>query len=111
MNNINKAYKEIWKILEKFDGNDLKKISPEIIEMIKENMDNNYEFELNKNLILSEQKLLPETRALLYYIYMNFLASEEEKKKIQKEEFAQILKLENEKELEYNTEIFKKKNN
>lgn len=79
--NYNKALKEVYVILNYIDEEEKNKIPKEMLELIKENMDKEYNFKIDKNLKISEQKLLNETKGLISVLYSRYICSEEERKK------------------------------
>lgn len=76
-----KIYRELYEIIEILSENERDKISQELIENIKQEMDKEYSFRIDKNKSLLEQGLLPETQALLIKLYEKYLCSDEEKEK------------------------------
>lgn len=84
MNNRRDAYKEVYIVLQDLNEEDYNRIPPEIIETIKENSNEEYEFVLNDELELKEQLLLPETKAILFNLFRDYLATPVQKEKILK---------------------------
>ena len=74
-----KIYRELYEVIDILSENEKDKISKEVIENIKQNMDNEYSFDKNNSLL--EQNLLPQTQAMLIKLYEKYLCSEEEKEK------------------------------
>ena len=76
--------------------------------MLKNNMNENYNFEIDND-NFENQKLLQETKTILAYLYLNYWGTDE-KKKIIKQKFKQdILQEEEKKKLQYDSnELFKK---
>lgn len=91
-----KELKEVYEILKFFPTSELNKISPEFLDFIEANMDNEYEFEWSEEKEFNENTVLPETITLMQMIFLNYYASEDEKEEIKK-----ILD-ENEKEFQIN---------
>ena len=79
--NLPKAYKEVIKVIEYLPEELYVKIPEEILENLYENMDKDYEFEISNSKTV---KLLKETEDILAVIYRDYLASENEKRKILK---------------------------
>lgn len=79
-----KAYKEISVIISMMTKKIRDKISPRFIEFIERNKRGKIDIDKNKK--LQGQKLRDETKILLAIIYRDYICSEEEKKKIIKEE-------------------------
>ena len=109
--NFPKAYKEVFAILKKMDEEDKKKINEDFLNTLKENMDKNYVFEYIHDLKVEEQNILNETKAILAYIYVNYLADEEQKKLIMQKYRQDIKKDEENKKQKYKTEDMYTKNN
>lgn len=87
--NYRNALKEVCVILDNLVEEDYEKIPLELIETIYQNMNEDYEFEINEKQDLFHQKILPETKAILFNIFRDYLSTEEQKEKIirmQKEE-------------------------
>ena len=82
MNNRKNAYKEVYTILQELNEDEFNKIPPEIIEAIRANMNEEYEYELDDELELKDHKMLPETKAILFNLFRDYLATPEQKEKI-----------------------------
>ena len=94
INNIYaKAYTEVIEILKYFPKEDFDKIPLEKIEFYKNNMDKNYSFIIKPEISLEEQNISSEANAIIINLYVNYLATEEQKIEIKK-----ILNLNQEKE-------------
>lgn len=76
-----KIYRELYEVLDILSENEKDKISKELIGNIRQNMDNEYSFKIDKNKSLLEQNLLPQTQAMLIKLYEKYLCNEEEKEK------------------------------
>lgn len=108
MNSRRNAYKEVYIVLQDLNEEDYNKIPPEIIETIKENSNEEYEFVLNDELELKEQQLLPETKAILFNLFRDYLATPVQKEKILKMQSEERKKVEEKKKQNYtNVDIFK----
>lgn len=81
-----KAFKEAYIILQYLDRKQYKKIPKITIKTIKNNMDLEYNYEVNENFELEEQDMLPETKALLYNIYRDYLTDPERREEILKKQ-------------------------
>lgn len=66
MTKYKNAYTEVYAILEQLDEEEYNQIPSEVITAIRENRNTEYEFELDEELELKEQELLPETKAKQY---------------------------------------------
>lgn len=109
--NYPNAYKEVYVILKNIKKEDLEKIPQSFIEMIKNNMNRNYNFELDLNRDFENQNLLKETRVILAYIFMNYWGTSLQKDQINKK-FRQDIVTEEQSKPKYNSDkLFKKENN
>ena len=88
------AFKEVSDILENTDEELIKKIPSKFIEFIRNNMNKNYITNINREIRISEQKLLRETEGILSLIYRTYWATEEEKREFSEEDFKRILETE-----------------
>lgn len=104
--NYPKAYVEVYEILKYLDNKDKKLIPQKFINMIEKNKDNNYKFKLEDDKNLEEQVLMRESKAILSYIFVNYLSDEEEKQIIKNKFKNDILKKEEEKKKKFNNDIF-----
>ena len=109
--NYSKVFKEFREIVKLFPKNEYKKIPQSFINFIEENMDNNYEYNVEHIDDFQNQNMLEETRILLSIVYRDFLASPEEKEQIIKLENEQLLQYEKIKQDKYDIDvIFEKRN-
>ena len=108
MNNYSNAYTEVYTILSYLEEEELNKIPKETLGVIYNNRNLDYKYEVNEELSLEEQEMLPETKALLCMLFKNYLSKEEqnEETKEKQEEIKEIEK-ENENLEEKITETIK----
>ena len=106
-----KAFKEVYVILQYLDDIDYAKIPSDITKVIEENMDQNYIYHLDKNLDISQQKMMIETKAILFNFFRDYLCTEKQRETIIKIQNKQRLNLEEQKKKNYPTSnsIFKEK--
>lgn len=78
-NTYSRSYTEILEILKHIPVKDLKKIPEEKIKFYQKNADKDYIYIYNP----IEPRFLRETEAILINLYKNYIAKEEEKKKIE----------------------------
>ena len=78
--NYQRALKEVDEVLKYTDSNLVEKIPNKFINFIHENMDNSQIININPNVNLNKQILLPETENILTLIYLSYWATKEEKK-------------------------------
>ena len=70
------ALKEVYEIINDYDEEDLKRIPEKIMKVIEDNMDNEYDFDIDN---LDNIDLLPDTKRILTYLYTEFIAQGEER--------------------------------
>ena len=103
------AYTEVYKILECLEEESYEKIPKEFLQVIEENRNLDYEYEINEEQDLSKQPMLIETRAILLNIFRDYLATPEQRKKIEKWQDEDRKKLEMAKKEKYVVDVFEKK--
>ena len=109
MSNRENAYTEVYTILKELNEEEYSKIPPEVLETIEENMNKEYEFMLDDELELKEQQMLPETKAILFNLFRDYLATTEQKEKIIKMQNEERQKNELKKQQNYNVDVFQNK--
>ena len=82
MNNHKNAYTEVYTILQELNEEEYNKIPPEVTQTIEANRNEDYEYFLDDELELKDQPMLPETKAILFNLFRNYLATPEQKAKI-----------------------------
>ena len=87
------------------------KIPPEVIETLDANRNKEYEYELDDELELKDQPMLPETKAILFNLFRDYLATPEQKTKIIRMQNEARQKNELKKQQMYNTDVFANKRN
>lgn len=109
INNYKKALVEVDAVLSCLDYNEYKKIPTNIIDAIENNKDEEYTYDYDEELEYEDWSLMPETKAILYNIFKQYLATEEQRKYLQQKERLENYKIESEKIKKYNSEnLFKK---
>ena len=109
MNNRRNAYTEVYTILQELNEEEYEKIPFEVIKAIEENMNKQYEYVLDDELELKEHPMLPETKAILFNLFRDYLAMPKQKEKIIKMQNEERQKNELKKQNKYNTDIFENK--
>lgn len=104
------AFTEVYEILKHLDKDEYNKISFNLIETIQNNRNTNYLYTIKSEKKLEEQKMLPETKAILFNIFRDYLATEEQKQKIKIWQLEDLRKLEEDKKKNYNVDVFFNKN-
>ena len=84
MTKYKNAYTEVYEIIEQLNEEEYSKIPPQVIKAIEENRNTEYEFELEEDIELKDQELLPETKAILFNLFRDYLSTPEQKEKILK---------------------------
>lgn len=95
------ALAEVDVILGHLDDNDYNKIPKEMIEIINKYKNKNYIFNYDDSLELKDQKLLYETRAFLYNLFRDYLATPEQSLKVKEWQREERTKLEIQKQEKY----------
>ena len=109
MSNRKNAYTEVYTILQELNEEEYNKIPPEVVEAIKVNRSEEYEYFLEDELELKDQPMLPETKAILFNLFRDYLATPEQKAKIIRMQKEARQKNEMKKQQMYNTDIFANK--
>ena len=109
MSNRENAYTEVYTILQDLNEEEYNKIPPEIVEAIKVNRSEEYEYFLEDELELKDQPMLPETKAILFNLFRDYLATPEQKAKIIRMQNEARQKNELKKQQMYNTDVFANK--
>lgn len=104
-----KAFKEVYVILEYLEDEDFEKIPLDVIEAIENNMDTEYEYEMNEDIDLASQETLPETRAILYNLFRDYLCEPWQKTKIIRMQNEERQKNELKKQEKYSLNVFENK--
>ena len=109
MSNRKNAYTEVYTILQELNEEEYNKIPPEVIETIEANRNKEYEYELDDELEIKDQPMLPETKAILFNLFRDYLATPEQKAKIIRMQNEARQKNELKKQQMYNTDVFANK--
>ena len=109
MSNRKNAYAEVYTILQELNEEEYNKIPPEVIKTIEANRNEEYEYELDDELELKDQPMLPETKAILFNLFRDYLATPEQKAKIIRMQNEARQKNELKKQQMYNTDLFANK--
>ena len=109
VNNRKNAYTEVYTILQDLNEEEYNKIPPEVIETLDANRNKEYEYFLDDELELKDQPMLPETKAILFNLFRDYLATPEQRTKIIKMQNEARQKNELKKQQMYNTDVFANK--
>ena len=74
-----KAYTEVIEIIKYFPKEEYDKIPLEKINYYKENMDKNYNFQINPNVELEKQNISKEANAILVSLFNDYFATDRQK--------------------------------
>ena len=105
------AYTQVYEIIKQLSEEEYAKIPNEVVEVIKENRNTEYKFELDDDLKLKDQELLPETRAILFNIFREYLSTLEQKERIIRIQREERKKDEHRKIEQYHSNLFANKMN
>ena len=100
------AYTEVYEILSCLNNEEYLKIPEELIEVFEENRNLEYEYEINDEQDLSKQPMLKESKAILLNLFRDYLATPEQNQKIKQWLQADRVYLENQKQKQYNNNVF-----
>ena len=104
------AYCEVITILSYLPSEYWNKIPKEKRDFYFENMNKEYKYKYDISKPFDEQKIMKETKIILGKLFKRYLATDEEKKNIMKEEQVEIQRIEEEKRKKYNPDDLFKKN-
>ena len=82
--NYQNAFTEVCAILDCLDLDDYSKIPDDVISVFEKYKNEDYEYELDENVDLEDQPMLPETRAVLFNLFRDYLSTPEQKEKIKR---------------------------
>lgn len=107
------AFKQVYEILQNTDTELVEKIPIKFIEFLQNNMNTDYQTNIDNNIDIDKQVLLPETEDILALIYRSYWATDEEKQEFSDKDKLELEKIEENKKSQYKdiTEIFEKRKN
>lgn len=106
--NYKNAFAEVYEILNLLDKEEYKKIPQNVINAIETNRNYEYNYHINNEIELCKQPMLPETKAILYNIFRDYLSTQNQRQKIVEMQNIEREKLEETKRARYNSKnIFK----
>ena len=109
--NYANAFTEVYKILECLDEEEYEKIPKSFVNVIETYRNKEYIYEVNEEQDLMKQEMLPETKAILFNMYRDYFAQNEEKAKIKNFQQSALKKIEKQKQEKYNINVFDIKEN
>ena len=101
MKDYSDAFAEVCKILSHLEEDAYNKIPKDFIQMIEENRNPEHEFIVYEDIELKDHEMLPETRAILFNMFRDYLCTSEQKEKILKMQAEERRKSEEKKRQEY----------
>lgn len=101
-NKINKAYAEVYVILQLLGNEFISRLPKNFIQFIEKEKDNEYVININPNIPLEEQNLLEDTVNILAMLKLDYWSTEDEKQ--------ELLSILNQNEKEYQADLNKKYN-
>lgn len=105
------VYAEAYTLLGYLDQDDFNKIPKDIIKVIEQNRNRAYAYKIDENIELKNQKMMPETKALIFNILTRYVLSIDEKNIMMEKQRKNELKTEMQKIERYNPEnLFKNDN-
>lgn len=112
MNNYGDAFTEVYEIISYLNDEEYNKIPKEVVNAIYENRNKEYEYWLDESIPLEEQEMLPETKAILFNLFRDYLAYPWQREKIIKMQREERLRKEEIKREKYNSDnLFKNQSN
>ena len=112
--NISQAYRdafsEVYTILEYIEDEDYEKIPQNVLEVIDENRNMDYEYEMNEDVDIYKQPMLPETKAILFNFYRDYWSNPEQREKIKRIQACELLNEDERKKSKYDVNVFEQNN-
>lgn len=104
------SFKEVYDILGNTEKELVEKIPEHFMNLLKENMNENYKTNIRTDVDIDKQKLSKETEAILALIYRSYWATDEEKNEVKEKEIKE--KIEQQRKYQENLkETFEKNKN
>ena len=102
-NYYKKGCKEVIEILSYIPKEDYDKIPKEIIKVLENDKDEDYNFKYNPNKTLDEQNVSKQAKTIIAILFRDYWSSEHQRKIIKEYENDLYKKIENEKKKKYNS--------
>lgn len=102
INAYKRAYTEVIEIIKYFPNEEYAKIPLEKINYYKENMDKDYNFQINPNIELEKQNISKEANAILVTLFNDYFATDRQKEILNNLLEQNQQKLEKQKQEKYN---------
>lgn len=107
------AFKEVCEILQNTDDELVKKVPQKFVDFLKNNMNKDYQTNIDNTIDIDKQDLLPETADILSLIYRSYWTTDEEKLEFSNKDKQELAKIEENEKKQYKDidEIFSKRKN
>lgn len=107
------AFKEVYEILKNTDKELVTLIPKKFIDFLQNNMNKDYECNIDINIEIDKQKILPETEDILSLIYRSYWTTDEEKKEFSNKDKQELIEIEEKKKSQYKDidKIFEERKN
>lgn len=107
------AFKEVYVILQNTDTELVEKIPSNFVKFLQNNMNIDYQTNIDTNIDIDKQALLTETEDILALIYRSYWATDKEKQEFFEKDKKDLKMIEYNKKSEYKdiSEIFEKRKN
>ena len=92
MSNYNNACTEVYTILEYLNEDEYKKIPTKVIKAIEASRNLQYYYEFDEMLELRQQKMLKETKAILYNLFRDYLCTKQQQEIIKRQQMEERYK-------------------
>ena len=105
------AFKEVYEILQNTEEELIQKVPSKFIDFLQNNMNKDYPTNINSNVTIDKQSILPETEDILSLIYRSYWATDEEKVDFANRDKQELAKIEEDKKSQYKdiSEIFEQR--
>lgn len=100
------AFTEVYTILAYLNKDDYNKIPKSLLKTFEENRNVEYQYEMNSKVDIFSQPMMPETKAVLFNIFRDYLSNPEQKNKIKKMQADDFRKIEQVKQDKYKSNVF-----
>lgn len=107
------AFKEVYEILQNSEESLVKQVPQKFINFLLDNMNKDYTSNINAEISIDKQSILPETENILSLIFRSYWATDEEKLEFLAKDKQELFQEEENKKKKFKNinEIFEKKQN
>ena len=107
--NYQNAYTEVWTILKYVSKTDMEKIPKKLIKFFADNRNKAYNFKYNPSKNINEQNISETAKYIIAILFRDYWATPEQKNKILAKEKYDLEKIEEDKGIKYNKNIFEER--